>query len=565
MINIYDGTQQNLTHKTNYFSPDIHPNGTELLVVQVQNGASTLHRLDATNGAMIAALPNPENYFFTQTKYLDNATAISAVRHPDGKMGLVKINLSTGQSNPLIPFSYAVLGYPSISSDTVYFTKMQTGENGFPSADKAMALDLNTGIHYELTNNQNGIYQPVVTSNGDIIVSGFTADGYLLQKINAQDLLWKPAAELDAAPTTINSKEGNLSQFLDEVKVTSTNAIPATPYKKSFQLFNFHSARPSVTASTFGYNLYGDNVLSSFSNSIGYEYNRNERSSTLAYNFIYAGAFPFLRAGLSYSHNRNIDTSFNSGINFNSAKANLGFYVPLNFNNGRTFKLINFGAAYNVEQIPYLGIGKNVLENIAFKYLNAFVNITHQSRKALQHIHPRWAQSVAFNYRKGFNYFETNKILGNSAFYFPGIGVNHSLVLNAAFQKRDTLPDFFSDNFAFARGYQTLNTRQMWKLGVNYHMPIAYPDWGVGNIFFIQRVRTNLFYDHNSARARLNGRLTNITNRSTGTELFFDGKIWNALDGSIGFRYSRLLDVDLRSPGAKGRFEIILPINIIPD
>jgi hypothetical protein len=105
----------------------------------------------------------------------------------------------------------------------------------------------------------------------------------------------------------------------------------------------------------------------------------------------------------------------------------------------------------------------------------------------------------------------------------------------------------------------------MWKLGVNYHMPIAYPDWGVGNIFFIQRVRTNLFYDHNSARARLNGRLTNITNRSTGTEVFFDGKIWNALDGSIGFRYSRLLDVDLRSPGAKGRFEIILPINIIPD
>jgi hypothetical protein len=105
----------------------------------------------------------------------------------------------------------------------------------------------------------------------------------------------------------------------------------------------------------------------------------------------------------------------------------------------------------------------------------------------------------------------------------------------------------------------------MFKWGVNYHMPLFYPDLGVGNIFFVQRIRTNLFYDNNRARARLNGKLTDIINRSTGTEIYFDGKIWNALEGSIGFRYSYLLDVDLQFPSAKGRFEIILPINIIPN
>lgn len=565
IVNIASGKQQNITQKTKYFSPDIHPDGNEILAVQVlPGGATELHRIDANSGATIAAIPNLNNYFFTQTKYLNNDEAISAVRHPDGTMALVKVNLTNGNTQTLMPFGFDVLGYPSIQNDTVYFTKMQTADNGFPSADKAFALDLKSGKQFLLSNNVNGIYQPSISSNGDMIVSAFSAQGYLLQKTSANQLLWKEIDQTPSAVEPINSNGKDLSNLLSNITITE-DSIGISRYKKSFRLFNFHSARPSVSASTYGYTLYGDNILSSFSNSLGYEYNRNERSSSLAYNFVYSGAFPFLRAGASYSYNRNIDTSLTSGIQFNSAKANLGFYIPLNFNDGRTFKFVNFGAAYNLEQIPYLGIDKNVFENKSFKYVNAFINITRQSRKAVQHIHPRWAQSVSLNYRKGFNYFETQKLIGNSAFYFPGIGVNHSLVLNAAFQKRDTLPDFFSDNFAYARGYETLNTRSMFKWGVNYHMPLFYPDLGVGNIFFVQRIRTNLFYDNNRARARVNGKLTDIINRSTGTEIYFDGKIWNALEGSIGFRYSYLLDVDLQFPSAKGRFEIILPINIIPN
>lgn len=565
IIDVASGKQKNITKQTKYFSPDIHPSGQELLAVQVApGGASELHRIDAVTGFTIAAIPNPNNYFFTQTKYINAEIAVSAVRHPDGKMALVKVNLTDGTTQVLTAFSYDVLGYPTIKNDTVYFSKMQTGKNGLPTADKAFALDLKSGKQFLLSDNVNGIYQPGINSGGDMIASAFTADGYLLQQINGKDLLWKEVLDQPESIAPINTNGKDLHALLSDPK-NEDDPLAVSSYKKSFHLFNFHSARPSISATTYGYTLYGDNVLSSFSNSLGYEYNRNERSSSLAYNFIYAGAFPFLRAGLQYNYNRNIDTSLTGGIQFNSAKANLGFYVPLTFNNGKMFKFVNVGAAYNLEQIPYLGIGKNIWQNTSFKYVNAFINVTQQSRKALQHIHPRWAQSVSLNYRKGFNYFETGKLIGNSAFYFPGIGVNHSLVLNAAFQKRDTLPDFFSNNFAYARGYETLNTRSMFKWGVNYHIPLLYPDWGVGNIFFIQRIRTNLFYDHNSARARVNGKLTDIINRSTGTEIYFDGKIWNALSGSIGFRYSHLLDVDLQFPSAKGRFEIILPINIIPD
>ena len=105
----------------------------------------------------------------------------------------------------------------------------------------------------------------------------------------------------------------------------------------------------------------------------------------------------------------------------------------------------------------------------------------------------------------------------------------------------------------------------MYKLGVNYHFPLFYPDWGTGNAIFFQRIRANAFYDYTNARARVNGILTDIINRSAGGEIYFDTKLWNALPASIGIRYSHLLDTDLRNPGATGRWEIILPINIIPN
>ena len=110
-----------------------------------------------------------------------------------------------------------------------------------------------------------------------------------------------------------------------------------------------------------------------------------------------------------------------------------------------------------------------------------------------------------------------------------------------------------------------MSTRRMYKWGVNYHFPLCYPDGGIPGVIYFQRIRANGFYDYNSARARVNGVLTNIVNRSAGTEIYFDTKVWNSLPVTIGVRYSRLLDADLLNPGVKNRWEIILPVGLIPN
>ena len=573
LLDIYTRQQKQLSFKSKYFSPDINKAANEILAVQVnEDGSNYLHRLNANTGELILQVPNPNNYFFTQTKYLDSTQAVSAVRNPNGKMALIKIDLNSGQTELLTPFTNNVLGFPFVKNDTVYFSRMNSsteiasGKNKV-LVDEIFAVDIKSKNQYQLTNNATGIYQPAVNNRGQMVVSAFTADGLRLAQMEKNSLLWIPmqtATFNNAAIVGVQQalqQKGNLA-----LNLLQDSMLPIESYKKSFRLFNFHSARPFTNDPEYGYQFYSDNILSTFTNNITYTYNRNEKSHAVGFNALYGGIFPFLNMGVEGIFNRYIDTALGKGINFNSAKLSAGLSFPFQFINGRTVKYLRFGAGYNIEQIPYIGIGKDIFANKAYKFINTFFSFTNQSRQAKQHINPRWAQTISVNYRDAFTFFKNHKLLATSSLYFPGVATNHSLVFNLAYQQRDTQPDLFSNNFPYSRGYKALNQRRMYKFGVNYHIPLLYPDWGIGNIFFIQRVRANIFYDYGSALTKfVGGRVAEVKSRSTGTEIYFDTKIWNSLPVSIGVRYARLLDKDLLNPTAVNRWEIIIPINLIPN
>lgn len=568
LLDINTGQQKQLTFRSKYFSPDINADGTEILAVNVNvDGTNFICRLNATTGQLIMKVPNPRNYFFTQTKYIDINTAVTAARNPEGNMVLAKIDLTTGAIDNLTPFSFNVLGYPFVKGDTVYFSAM------YKNADKVLAVNIRNEKMYLVTDNINGVYHPSVNGKGEVLVSAFTSSGYRLAKFTAG---WKEISALSLIIGNSNfytdslqamTGAGALYSLNDssfEQSKTGSIKNPVNKYKKSFRLFNFHSLRPVINDPEFGYSVFGDNVLSSFSNAISYTYNRSDKSHTIGFSAAYAGWFPVLSLAAEESFNRTLDTAVGKSISFNSAKLTAGISVPLRFINGRTSKYFNVGVGYNIEQYYYRGVGKNVLTNNSIKYINSYLSFSNASQRARQHINPRWAQSISLNYRDAFNFSNSHKFVANGSFYFPGLFVNHSLVIDASWQKRDTLPDLFSKNFSYSRGYEALSTRRMYKLGVNYHFPIVYPDWGFANIIFFQRIRANAFYDHTNAKARVNGLLTEIKNRSAGGELYFDTKVWNALPVSFGVRFSHLFDTDLLNPLVKNRWEIIIPIGLIP-
>jgi hypothetical protein len=133
-------------------------------------------------------------------------------------------------------------------------------------------------------------------------------------------------------------------------------------------------------------------------------------------------------------------------------------------------------------------------------------------------------------------------------------------VLQAAYQQRDNAFNYaYTDNFVYARGYNTPLYTSIYKLGANYHLPLVYPDWGFAQILYFNRIRANLFYDYsmaNFSRANVN---QNMRFTSAGTELFFDTRIGNALPFTFGVRFSHLFDQD-PVDNAQNRVDFIVPI-----
>ncbi|MFN8251476.1 MAG: hypothetical protein U0V75_06300 [Ferruginibacter sp.] len=561
IVDIHSKKQKQLTIRSKYFSPDINKEGTQILVVKTgTDGSNQLVILDAATGNEIQTIPNKRNYFFTYPKFLNDKECIATARNPEGNMSLVKISNETGKIDLLTVFSYNVMGYPSIKGDTVYFSRMDG------QADKLFAVDLISKRTFRITDNSNGIYAPAVNDNGELIYSAYTASGMRLVKSDIKSLLsQKRAADQLITANDLFTEKGLKYQGKRVLQDLQPRPFTATPYRKGLHLFNFHSLRPVAEDPEYGYSIFSDNVMSSLSSILTYTYNRTDRSHKLGVDALFGGWFPYLNLGAEESFNRTVDTAIGKSFQFNSATIKGGFSVPLSFTGGRTNKFLNLGAGYNVEQYYYRGVSKNIFSNKAIDYVNAFFSFSNVSRRALQHINPRWAQAVSLNYRDAFTYSNSHKLTGAASLYFPGLVRNHSLVLHAAIQKRDTLPDLFSKSFSYARGYEALSTRKMYKLGASYHFPLLYPDGGIPGLLYFQRIRASLFYDYNNATARVNGVLTDIINRSTGTEIYFDTKVWNSLPVTIGVRYARLLDTDLLNPGVKNRWEIILPVGLIPD
>lgn len=563
LLDIYTKKQRQLTFKSKYFSPVFNNNGMEILAVNVKaNGANNLHRINTQTGSLIKELPNAYNYFFTQSKYIDSNTAIAAVRNPAGEMALVKVDLDNGKTETITPFSFNIVGNPFVKGDTVYYTAM---DNSTPS-DKIFAVDLKDKKVYKLTNNINGIYQPAADSKGNLLYSAFTADGYRLATMKAAQIKWIPIKATTLVDVAfIGASNALLKNGAGALYTLRDTAHAITKYRKSFQLFSFHSWRPVVSEPDYGYALFSDNILTSFTNTLTYTHNRTDGSNTLGFDAAYAGWFPVLSIGAEKGFNRKADTAIGKPVEFNSNKIYGTINIPLSFVGGTTSKYVNFGVSYTSEKQYYRDIEKNEFINTAITYGTAFLSFSNASRQAIQNINPRWAQSLSLNYRDAFNFRKSHKLVGAASLYFPGLAINHSLVIDGAYQTRDTLQELFGNNFSYSRGYDGLSTRRMYKLGANYHFPLFYPDWGFGNIIFFQRVRANVFYDHTIATARFNdGSLRNIKNRSAGAELYFDTKIWNELQATIGIRFSHLMDVNLRSPSVTNRWEIIIPISLIP-
>ncbi len=556
LLDVKTGAQHTLTHKTKYFSPDISDDGQMIAAVNVEaSGASELHILVAANGEVKQRIKSSAINLFTDPKFVDNTSVVSAVRFDDGKMALAFVNLNTGSVERLTPPTHSVIGFLNVAKGYVYFTASFSGN------DDLFALDLQSRKIFQLSNGQLGKYF-VNVKDGKMIYSAFTADGYQLKEMNVPAKMSYELNGLILQEAASRITVARANEYSDlQLNNLPQRMFPSSAYSKGTRLLNFHSWRPYYEDPEFTFSLYGENVLNTLQTELYYLYNQNEKTNAVGFNTTYGALFPYISAGTEFTFNRT-DTLNNLTRQWNQLDSRIGLSIPLNFTSGRSFRSLNFGSSFVLRNEFNKGPNKNLFAENNFSYLSHFISYNQQVQRARQHIYPRLGYSLLVQQRHAITKYNSYQFIGSSTIYLPGFFSTHNLLLSGSFQQRDTLRLLFGNRFAYSRGYNEFYFSRMWKLSANYHFPLFIPDWGFGNILYISRIRANAFYDFTKVYSR--NKKNTLDQRSVGMEFFADTKWWNQYPLTFGIRISKLLDDDLLTGKQGAYFEFILPVSILP-
>lgn len=537
-----------VTKKSRYFSPDISHDGENIVAVELKADQQCSVVFMNTSGKVQHSVQAKAGCVYSYPKFsADDKEYYVMERDASGFMALIKGDIKSDTQQVILSFENRVLGFPVVQGDTLLYTCSNNGR------DEIWAYIDAQKKHYRLAGGQTGFYQGSLTQQGKIISSVFTSYGYRLAALQPQ---WQPVSNTDTLIALFVQKpfHKTSNSLLSQLPVEK---YATTPYHKATNIFNFHSWYPFIDHPDYYINIYGQNVLNTFQSTLYYNYNSNEKFHKVGYTAVYGGWYLQPLVDVSNTWHRSSRLNADTTLTWNEMSIAAGLRLPLNFSGGKMYRNLTLSATWNSEQVSWTNIAKSFLTDRNIQFIQTRISYSSRNQLAKQQVLPRWGNDVLLQYRTAINKYTAHQFLASASVYMPGFYKTHAIVFKGAIQSRDTAGQYFySNNFPFSRGYSAFDFPRIYKLGINYHLPLWLPDAGVAQIVFINRIRGNLFYDFTQGKSLRTGNLFNF--RTAGVEIYFDTKWFNQQPLTIGFRYSRLLDESYANL-SPNQWEIILP------
>ncbi len=494
-----------ITKNTRLAAPALSPDARQIVAVNTsETGKYRLQLLNAESGLVFNEFDNFENAFYQHPAWAANGKSIVVVVLKNNEKTIQKIEIETGKTTNLMPFSNSNYAHPVLSDSLLIYN------NAINGVDNIFLLNLNSGKNYQVTNAKFGCFNGVFSKNNkEIIFTDFTSLGHRIAKIK---LDFSKLIEVE------NTSQKNVKIFgnwqLEEANKNFAKKISDVKHQaKKYSKLNILNINSwgfvaSSTGNSIALGIDTQDLLSTITTSIGGTYNPTEQQTSYFAKISYEGFYPII--DLSFE-NEGRKTIIPKGSlkdqpealidNWRQQSINLGVKIPFNFQRNKYTNKFTIGTNLDHIEGQDYDLKNRYTTQIAGGSLQSITNYLTFSRNiktAKRDYSPRWAQNLLLYARNTpfSNDLQSKLFAIQSSLVFPGIGKHHNIRLRANYLENGIENSyFFSSPVAFPRGYNYSVFDKMQMASIDYRLPIADPDFAIGRLLYFQRIKGNIFAD----------------------------------------------------------------------
>ena len=536
-----------LTENGKYFSPAVAPDGQTIAVVQFSTERKcNLVLLDADSGDKLRILPNPENSFIKNPAWSPDGVRLTYIKLSNGKKHLAIYNLKNDAETIIPGECHPYDEYPVFHADFLLYNSAWSG------IDNIYAVNITNGQRFQITSRRFGAYYPAISADGTMMLfSDYDVNGLDICEMPLDPQNWRPIESVEQRDIRyyeplVQQEQGD--NLFSEGKIP-TKPYPVTNYNPFGHLMNIHSWYYLFSSTSANIGLYSNDLLNTAAINTELNFNASEKAFSIGSEICYAGFYPILSAGVNLgqriSYTGEIFDEFEIET-WNEAVFSLRADLPLDYSTGvfyRQLKLSLSGAYTYISDKKTIGIYEN--GNgwfVPFSYGIAYQNYQDPAPRDVK---PTAGFTTQINVKHtplGGDYqSRLYAIQGN--YYLPGFIKHHSLMLDAKFERQNPSNYRFVSPIPFAKGYDHVYFDLFTGAGITYEFPLGYPDWALGGLFYLKRIRGAFFGDFNLGKT---GELERQYN-SIGVDLNFDFNVFSlVLELNAGVRIAyRFTENDL--------------------
>lgn len=509
-------TNQKLRIKPEFtaFAPAISPDKKKVAVVESDfSDHYYLSVYQVENGELLSRFQTENNNYFFSPDWLNSKELVAVVLFSEGKR-LVKIDPESGKMEILIEKDLGEIKSLKTFNNSLYFVCSYSGKNNL--------------YLLELENNQmDRIYEPrfdldypsVSPDGKNIILSDYTSNGYRLIQLEKKDVIKVPIGNVQKENYSLAAEMKKQEPEIFDFSTLDTTVFKSEKYLKMQHLFNFHSWAPlAIDVDDYefapGVSALSQNKLGTASLNLGYKWKTAEKTGEIFGKYTFKGWYPVIdinfSSGKSASEFSTIEqVKDKSGHvvhqdttlkRFTWNETNFGgdIRIPLDFSSGKFTRFLQPEI-----KLDYTFYGHDSSTPERF-FEGDFQPVTYRLyyqqvlRRSYQDVFPNFGfvADIIYKHTPVGSTDLGNLFLGQSIIYLPGLLSNHGIKLYSGLQDKNLSSDYsFSETIRYPRGYGKINTTRTYSFASDYKMPLFYPEWSVGNLVYLQRVKVSLFAD----------------------------------------------------------------------